>query len=105
MPFPTLLLQCNDCVIEFPTRDIIWCKTMIIVDEVDHFLSYLVSDYNLVLSCLVLSCLHRGDGYIEMDINVHRFASLPKKALQIVAKWYSLRSSTSHPQTQCHVMS
>ena len=103
MPFPTLLLQCNDCVIEFPTRDIIWCKTMIIVDEVDLF--YLILSVIIILSCLVLSCLHRGDGYIEMDINVHRFASLPKKALQIVAKWYSLRSSTSHPHTQCHVMS
>ena len=28
----------------------------------------------------------RGDGYIEMDINVHRFASVPKKALQILMR-------------------
>jgi hypothetical protein len=26
----------------------------------------------------------RGEKYIEMDINVHRFASVPKKALKIL---------------------
>ena len=30
----------------------------------------------------------RGDGYVEMDINVHRFSSVPKKALQILMKKY-----------------
>lgn len=47
----------------------------------------------LIFTAIWWSCLHRGDGYIEMDINVHRFASVPKKALQIVAKWYVLCSS------------
>lgn len=26
--------------------------------------------------------LHRGASYVEMDINVHKFASLPKRALE-----------------------
>ena len=26
----------------------------------------------------------RGDGYIEMDVNIHKFATAPKKALQIM---------------------
>jgi hypothetical protein len=33
---------------------------------------------------LIYILAYRGDGYIEMDINVHRFASVPKKALQIL---------------------
>jgi hypothetical protein len=28
--------------------------------------------------------LVRGDGYVEMDINIHKFASLPKKALKMM---------------------
>ena len=87
VPFPTLLLQCNDYVIGFSIKHIIWCKAIIIVEDIDHLQSYFISLVIIILSCLVLSCLHRCDGYIEMDINVHRFASLPKKALQIVAKW------------------
>jgi hypothetical protein len=45
-----------------------------------------------------------------MDINVHRFASVPKKALQIVAKWYVSCSSLyvlvylSYTTTTTHVL-
>lgn len=27
---------------------------------------------------------NRGDKYVEMDINVHKFSSLPKKALEVL---------------------
>lgn len=34
--------------------------------------------------------LIKGNGYVEMDVNVHRFNSLPKKALQIMVSchWF-----------------
>lgn len=35
--------------------------------------------------------IFRGEKYIEMDINVHRFGSVPKKALQtLIGKYVNI---------------
>lgn len=51
------------------------------------FLQY-SSQFNFSANFFCHNYTHRGDGYVEMDINVHRFSSVPKKALQILMKKY-----------------
>ena len=44
-------------------------------------LSFLAVTVIVLVLALVL---FRGDDYVEMDINVHKFGSVPKKALEIL---------------------
>jgi hypothetical protein len=61
-------------------------KITVRCDNIDEFgLPSFITSYN-AKPVLIRNTgtLVRGRGYVEMDINVHRFASVPKKALQIL---------------------
>jgi hypothetical protein len=40
--------------------------------------------------------MHQGESYVEIDLNVHKFGSLPKKALAtLIDKFVAMRISTA----------
>lgn len=61
-------------------------KAMVRCENIDQFgLPSFITSYNAKPALIRnTGTLHRADTFLEMDINVHRFASLPKKALEVM---------------------
>lgn len=56
------------------------------IDNIDELsLPYLISSYNSKPALIVKTgSVHRGDGYIELDVNVHQFGTAGRTALQVM---------------------
>ncbi len=61
-------------------------KITVRCDNIDEFgLPSFITSYNAKPVLIRKNGnLIRGDGYIEMDVNVHKFGSIPKQALQVL---------------------
>jgi hypothetical protein len=95
IPPALILLQkyCNEAPIAFAKHGISssnpWpgrFKVSLRIENIENYgLPSFIAQYN-AKPVLIRSTgfVHRADQYIEMDINVHKFHSLPKKALQVM---------------------
>lgn len=56
-----------------------------------HVCIYIHVLINMLVCLNYIVPIFRGEKYIEMDINVHRFGSVPKKALQtLIGKYVNI---------------
>ena len=57
--------------------------------EISYEIFRIILKYNFTFFYLIFDdSIASGDSFIEMDVNVHKFASAPKKALQIMMGRY-----------------